>query len=661
MAVLSLQEATVSFGGPPLFDGVSLNVERKERLALLGRNGAGKSTLLRVLRGNLALDAGKVVMSPGTRVAWLGQKVPRDLEGTVFDIVAGGVAEVGELVGQMHQLGAQLAEVDASSPEGERLLRRFEKVQTKLELHGGWELETRVETAISRLNLPEGGDFATLSGGLKRRVLLARALVAEPDVLLLDEPTNHLDIPAIEWLEELISSLPGAVIFVTHDRSFLANVATRIAELSRFGLASYPGNYRVYLEKREADAEIEERASVKQKRKLAEEEVWVRQGIKARRTRNEGRVRALERLREEVRNRPQAVGQANLRFDQAASSGKHVIEMAKASFTYAEDGATGPWLVKDFSTIISRGDKIGMLGPNGSGKTTLLRLMLRELAPTSGVVKAGTRMEVAYFDQHREQLIEDRSVADNVADGNDRLTIGGRPQHILGYLQRFLFSPEQSRSPVSSLSGGERNRLLLARLFTRSFNVLVMDEPTNDLDIETLELLEDRLVEFSGTLLLVSHDRAFLNNVVTSTLVMEGGGRVTRYAGGYSDWLVQRRVDPFAGQGRLAAASADAESAEPPVEPPAKPDAEPQALPSEPESGARPQKRKLSYKEQRALEQLPVRIETLEARQQELHTKLADPATYNEGGDMAKGLQEELAEVTAELTQSYEQWTELDG
>ncbi|HVS64249.1 MAG TPA: ATP-binding cassette domain-containing protein [Thermoanaerobaculia bacterium] len=628
--LIALHSATVSWGRAPVLDGVDLALEDGERVALVGRNGSGKSTLLRALAGELELDGGERTLVAGTRVARLAQEVTREQGGEVYDIVAGGLRELGELLVEYHHISARVA-------AGAVDLGSLAQVQGRLEAAGGWRLHQRVEATLSRLDLPGEARFETLSGGLKRRVLLARALVAEPEVLLLDEPTNHLDIPAIEWLEDLLAESTSGLLFVTHDRTFLRRLATRIVELDRGALRSYPGDYDAYLERRAAETEAEARRLGRQDRKLAREEAWIRQGIKARRTRDEGRVRALERLRAEVRQRRAQLGRASLRLEQAGLAGKLVIQAEDVSFAY--DGLS---IVEGFSTVVCRGDKVGVLGPNGSGKTTLLRLLLGRLEPDSGSVRLGTNLEVAFFDQHREALDESRSVADNVADGNDRLSIGGEPMHVIGYLQSFLFSPEQVRTPVAALSGGERNRLLLARLFALPFNLLVMDEPTNDLDVETLELLEAKLVEFAGTLLLVSHDRTFLDNVVTSTLVMEGGGRVGEYAGGYSDWLRQRRAPAStAAAPRPAPTAARERAAEPP---PAQ------------------RQRKLSYREARDLEALPARIEALEAEQAELHDRLADPELYRRGDSEAiRGVRERVAAVEVELAAAYERWEELES
>ncbi len=629
MAVLRATQLQLAWGAEPVLDHVDLRIEAGERVALLGRNGAGKSTLLKVIDGSVRADGGEVQLGTGARVARLRQETPDDAGGDIFEMVARGVPRAGQLIARYHALST-------GEPSPDRLAELSE-VQEKLEVEGGWHLHHRVETTLSRLSLPHTGDFDRLSGGMRRRVLLARALVSDPDLLLLDEPTNHLDIESIQWLEELLRKSHRALLFVTHDRAFLRAVATRILELDRGTLRSYPGDYATYEERRQAEEEVEARHAALQDRKLAQEEAWVRQGIKARRTRNEGRVRALERLREEVRARRSKQGDARLRVDEAERSGKLVVEARDVSFSYAEEV-----VVHSFSTRIVRGDKIGLLGPNGSGKTTLLRLLLGELEPQRGSIRRGARLEVAYFDQHRDQLDAERTVADNVAGGNDHVTVGGRRQHIIGYLQSFLFAPSQARSPISSLSGGERNRLLLARLFARPFNVLVMDEPTNDLDVETLELLEARLVALEGTLLLVSHDRTFLDHVVSSTLVLEGDGVIGSYAGGYSDWLVQRRLS--------APPSTAATRTE-------------TAAPETPRPAAKPKggRRKLGYGEQRELEALPAQIEALEEELEGLHARVADPAFYRETApEEIRATQERLTEATRTLEEAYDRWGELE-
>jgi len=626
MAIVDLQDLKVAFGGPPILDGARLRLERGERVALVGRNGAGKSTLLRVLVGELQPEDGTLRRQPGSRVTLLTQAVPPEISGDVYDVVAEGLGELGELLAEHHHASIRLAE-EADSKE---LLAELERVQHALEAAGGWQLPARVETVLSRLDLPAEDEFTTLSGGLKRRVLLARALVCEPDLLLLDEPTNHLDLPAIEALEELLASFPGALLFVTHDRAFLRRLATRIVDLDRGQLTSWPGDYDAYLEGKEKQLEVEAEHAAKFDKKLAQEEAWIRQGIKARRTRNEGRVRALEKMREERRARRQGLGEARFTLGETGRSGKRVLEAKNLSFSY-----DGQPIVNDFSTEIQRGDKVGILGPNGSGKTTLLRLLLGQLEPDEGKVEQGINLQLAYFDQHRAQLDLEKSVADNVAEGNDRVTAAGKTRHVISYLQDFLFAPERARTPARALSGGERHRLLLARLFTKPFNLLVMDEPTNDLDIDTLELLEELLLDYEGTLLLVSHDREFLDHVVTSTLAFEGPGEVYEYVGGYTDWVRQRR------------------KAEPaPTKKPAAPKRE---------SRQKERPRRLTYKETQELEALPAKIEELETEQKELYATMAEPDFYRRDGAEIAAAQERLATVEAELTTVYERWEELEA
>jgi ATP-binding cassette subfamily F protein uup len=628
MSLLTLRNVTLAFGGAPLLDGVDLRIEPGERLCLVGRNGTGKSTLMKLLNGELQADGGEVVMNQGLRVARLTQEVPHELSGPVFDVVAGGLGENGALLAEYHTVSHQLAESG-----DERLLGKLEQIQTRLEAVDGWLLNQRVETVLSRLKLPGESDFAALSGGLKRRVLLARELVSEPDLLLLDEPTNHLDIDAIAWLEEFLLGWQGTLLFITHDRMFLQRLATRIIELDRGVLSSWPGDYETYLRRKQEALDAEATQNALFDKRLAQEEVWIRQGIKARRTRNEGRVRALEALRNERTQRRERQGTAKMQMHGAERSGKVVIEAENIGHRYGE-----VTLFSDFSTAIMRGDKVAILGPNGVGKTTLLKILLGQLAPQQGTVKLGTKLEIAYFDQHRAALDEEASVLDNVAQGSDRVEVNGTSKHIMGYLQDFLFTPERARSPVKSLSGGERNRLLLAKLFTKPSNLLVMDEPTNDLDVETLDLLEELLLDYQGTLLLVSHDRVFINNVVTSSLVFEGHGRLNEYVGGYDDWLRQRpSCELEQGGGKKGGAAAR----------------------REPEA-ARPKKEKLSYKEQRELEQLPELIAKLEAEQEALQQQMGAPDFYQQpDGAAVTRATERLEQLTGELEQAYARWEAL--
>src|SRR5215217_1537863 len=531
MPLVSLREVSIAFGGPPVLDHANLGIDRGERVCLLGRNGAGKSTLMSLLDRTLVPDEGEVVWQTGVTVARLEQEVAADVEGTTFDVVAAGLGTAGDLLARYHAASHRVA-----IEQSDAALRELDRLHRDLDVAGAWELQTRVETVLQHLGLDPDAPFARASGGRKRQALLARALVRDPDVLLLDEPTNHLDVDAIEWMEEFLIGRGTTLLFVTHDRAFLRRVATRIIELDRGRLVDWGPDYDRYLERKAATLDAEAKEWAEFDRKLAKEEVWIRTGIQARRTRNEGRVRGLEALRTERSARRERVGSVRVQAQEAERSGRLVVEARDVSFSRGERP-----IIRNFSTTIMRGDRIGLIGPNGSGKTTLLRLLLGELPPDEGRIRLGTSLEIAYFDQLREQLDPERSVFDSIADGADWIEIGGARKHVLGYLQDFLFTPDRARTPLRALSGGERNRLLLARLFTRSFNLLVLDEPTNDLDIETLDLLEGLLLDYEGTLLLVSHDRAFLDNVVTSTLVLEGGGRVGEFVGGYSDWVRQRR------------------------------------------------------------------------------------------------------------------------
>ncbi len=626
MALISLQGVNVSFGGPLLLEGVDLSVDRGERVCLVGRNGAGKSTILRIITGELKPDTGKIVYQQGIRITLLTQEVPQNIAGSVFDVVASGLGEQGKLLAEYHHVSSRLA-----LEHGEKLIDALEDIQHKLEAAGSWQMEQRVETILSRLELPENAEFAELSGGLRRRVLLAKAIAGEPELLLLDEPTNHLDIDAISWLEEFLLEFGGTILFVTHDRMLLQRLATRIIDLDRGRLTSWPGNYDTYLKRKQTALEIEAVENAKFDKKLAAEEAWIRQGIKARRTRNEGRVRALKELRRIRSERREVSGVVRMQAQEAERSGKLVVEANAVTYGYS-----GLIVVSDFSTTIIRGDRVGIMGPNGSGKTTLLKILLGELKPQKGTIKHGTKLEVAYLDQHRAQLDDEKTVQDNVALDSDYVTINGNRRHVIGYLGDFLFSPERARSPVKVLSGGERNRLLLARLFTNPSNVLVLDEPTNDLDIETLDLLEELLMDYSGTVLVVSHDRAFLNNVVTSTLVFEGKGRVNEYVGGYDDWLWQRKE----------AAPAESPKAE------------------EKKEKRRPRRekpRRLSFKDQKELDTLPQKIEALEAEQQQIHASLADPNFYRESGDKINVMKARLEELGKDLAGAYSRWEELEA
>ena len=632
MAILTLRNLHLSYGDPALIDGIDFAVEGGERICLLGRNGEGKSTLLRLIAGELQADDGERVVAQGVRVARLTQDVPEQLHGGVFDVVADGVGDTAALIKQYH--AASHALVDDSS---EAALAKLERIQQQLEAVDGWRMEQQVEQTISRMQLNADDVFDDLSGGMKRRVLLARALAADPQLLLLDEPTNHLDVESITWLEEFLLSWQGTLIFITHDRGFLQRLATRIVELDRGHIRDYPGDYANYLRRRDELDNAEALENARFDKLLAQEEVWVRQGIKARRTRNEGRVRRLEAMRRDYGERRQRQGTAKLTMNAADRSGKLVCEAVDVS--YAWDGRP---IIRGFSTTILRGDRIGIIGPNGCGKSTLLNLLLGRLTPDSGRIERGTKLEVAYFDQLRDQLDLDKTVIDNVAGGSDKVSVNGKEKHVISYLQDFLFPPKRCRQPVRALSGGERNRLLLAKLFTRPANVLVMDEPTNDLDLETLELLEELLLDFNGTLLLVSHDRAFLDNVVTSTLVFEGEGSVNAYVGGYQDWLRQRA--PLAtlpkAQDKPDAAKKAAASAKPVETAKAK---------------------KLSYKDQRELDTLPARIEALEIELEDLQGALGDPELYRTSPEKVTELGARMQQVEQELAQAYQRWEALEG
>ena len=589
MALLSFRDIRVAFGGPPLLEGASLRIEPGDRICLLGRNGTGKSTLLKVVNGEIAPDEGEIVRQQGVNVALVPQEIPPGLSGTVREIVSGGPGRTAE-------------------------------------------------KAISRLGLSPGADFGTLSGGMQRRVLIARALAREPDILLLDEPTNHLDIDGIAWLETFLLRDARTLLFVTHDRMFLGKVATRIVELDRGRLRDWACDYDTYLERRDADLAAESAQRARFDKRLAEEETWIRRGVKARGTRNEGRVRALERMREERRARREQVGTVRMQAQRAVPSGRLVVEARGVEVGYGDRT-----VIRDFSTTILRGDRVGIIGPNGSGKTTLLRVLLGELSPKIGTVRLGTRLTVAYSDQLREGLDEERTVAENIGDGSDTVTVNGRPRHVIGYLQDVLFSPDRARSPVRVLSGGERNRLQLAKLFTRPFNLLVLDEPTNDLDIETLDLLEDLLLEYTGTLLLVSHDRAFLNNVVTSTLVIAADGTVAEYIGGYDDGLKQR------GEGVPPGTA----TTPPPRETP---------------RPKRERPRKLSFRERRELLELPGRIRVveaeiaaLEAERDELHRSMTDPAFYRQDGARVAQGRARLEAVKIGIEEAYHRWESLEA
>ena len=629
MALLGMQEVSIAFGGPPVLERASFGIERGERVCLLGRNGAGKSTIMKLLDGSAHPDSGEVVRQTGITVARLEQEIPDHVAGTTFDVVAAGLGETGELLARYHHASHRVG-----TDPSESALRELDRAHRELDRADAWQLETRVETVLVHLGLDPDAEFSSASGGRKRQTLLARALVRQPDVLLLDEPTNHLDIDAIEWMENFLIDRGTTLLFVTHDRAFLRRLATRIVELDRGRLVDWGADYDTYLERKEVALAAEAREWAEFDRKLAKEEVWIRTGIQARRTRNEGRVRALEALRVERSQRRERTGTVRMQAQEAERSGKLVIEASGVSFSRGNRP-----IIRDLTTRIARGDRVGLIGPNGSGKTTLLRLLLGELQPDAGAVRHGTNIELAYFDQLREQLDPERSVFDSIADGADFVEIRGNRQHVNGYLQDFLFPADRARTPVRALSGGERNRLLLARLFTRTFNLLVLDEPTNDLDIETLDLLEELLLEFTGTLLLVSHDRAFLDNVVTSTLVLEGGGRVGEYVGGYSDWVRQRPA--------------------PGVVVPAPPPKRVAGVPAPGVTLPKPKKRGLTYKEKHELAELPDRIDAAERERSGLYVSLGEPAFLRDGTAVARA-KARLAQIELELAEMTERWERLE-
>jgi len=629
--LVTLQDVSIRFRGPPLLDGADFRIDPGERIALLGRNGEGKSTLLRLVHGRIEPDRGEVVRPAGVTTALLDQQVPAGFAGNVFDVVAAGLGERGQLLADYHHTSHRFA-----AEHTDTLKRRLDELGHALDAAGAWQVQREVEQGIERMGLDPEAEVGSLSAGMKRRVLLARALASKPDLLLLDEPTNHLDIESIRWLEEFLSREVDTLLFVTHDRVFLKRLATRIAEIDRGRLSSWSCDYATFLARREAELKAEAQQQALFDKRLAQEEAWIRRGILARRTRNEGRVRSLRKMREEHRQRRDRIGTARIQLQEAERSGRLVIEAKRIDCGYGEKT-----VVRDFSTVIMRGDRVGIIGPNGCGKTTLLKTLLGELPPQEGTIRHGTRLAVSYFDQLHAQLDEEESLMDNVSGGSQSVVIDGKKKHILGYLQDFLFPPERARGPVKFLSGGERNRLLLARLFASPSNVLVMDEPTNDLDIETLELLEERLLEYTGTLLLVSHDREFLNNVVTSTLVFEGGGQVKEYAGGYDDWLRQRMPEP--------------------LEPPSKKAPAKKAAAKLPDSPAADRPAKLKYAEKKELETLPGRIEGLESQVAALHEEMAAPEFYQQDRPAIVRATEQLETLEAELAATYARWEELES
>jgi ATP-binding cassette subfamily F protein uup len=622
MPLITLQDVFLSYGQPPLIDHINLTIEPGERVCLIGRNGAGKSTLLKIIDGQIIADEGSIKRASGVKVAQLEQSVPQNTQGSVFDVIAEGLGKEGKLVQQFHHLTQQLTH--DSSP---KIFSQLEECQAELERINGWDINQRVESIITKMELDPDVDIQSLSGGYKRRVLLARALVSNPDLLLLDEPTNHLDIEAIQWVEQFLLKWEGSLLFISHDRRFMDNLANRFIEIDRGKLTEYNCNYSTYLTRKEENLEIEDRQNALFDKRLSQEEIWIRQGIKARRTRNEGRVRSLEAMRKEFSERRKRLGTAKMDIHQAEKSGKVVAEANDISFAFGSDT-----VVSNFSTLIQRGDKVGLIGRNGVGKTTLIKLLLGELTPQTGTIKTGTNLNVAYFDQYRSALDEEKSVQDNVSGGRDMLEIGGKSRHVISYLQDFLFAPDRCRQPVKALSGGERNRLLLAKLFTAPSNILVLDEPTNDLDIDTLDLLEELLIDYKGTIILVSHDRAFLNNVVTSTLVFEGKGAINQYVGGYDDWLRQRKNETSSNPGALKKDKARATLSA----------------------------KKLSYKDQRELDSLPKKIEGLEIQISEISIKMSDANFYTSNRALITETEKQLTEYQTQLSRCYERWELLE-
>lgn len=641
MALLNLSNAYLGFGDHPLLDHTELHIEPGERVCLVGRNGAGKSTLMKVLAGEVQLDDGKLIFEKDIVVTRLEQDPPRHIQDTVFDYVAEGIAHLSDLLKQYHHISQQM-QTDYS----DELLSKLSNVQAQLEHNNGWQFENRIQDTLKLLELDPDKRLCELSGGWVRRAALARALVADPDILLLDEPTNHLDVEAITWLEDLLLNFKGSIIFISHDRSFIRKMATRIVDLDRGKLVSYPSNYDLYLETKAEDLRVEALQNELFDKKLAQEEVWIRQGIKARRTRNEGRVRALKALREERRNRREVQGTAKIQIDQTARSGKIVFKVENAS--YEIEGKT---LLKNFTTTIQRGDKIALVGANGCGKTTFIKLLLGELQPTSGSIRCGTKLEVAYFDQYRAELDLEKTVMDNVADGKQDVEVNGVKRHVLGYLQDFLFPPKRAMTPVKALSGGERNRLLLAKLLLKPNNLLILDEPTNDLDVETLELLEDLLADYQGTLLIVSHDRQFIDNTVTECYFFEGNGVLNKYVGGYFD-AKQQQENYHANitQNQPNKRSNSAETLQKTEE------KQPLVTKSEPAK-----KVKLSYKEQRELDELPEKMEALEAEMESLQAEVNSADFFSKDPSYTQAQLQKLADAEMALEAAFERWEVLEN
>ncbi|WP_312121521.1 ABC transporter ATP-binding protein [Pantoea vagans] len=633
MSLISIHGAYLSFSDAPLLDNTELHIEENERVCLVGRNGAGKSTLMKIINGEQPLDDGRIIYETDLVVARLQQDPPRNITGSVYDFVAEGVEEQAEHLKAYHAISHVVME-DPS----DKNLNEMARLQSILDHQNLWQLESRIHDVLEQIGLQPATELSSLSGGWLRKAALGRALVSNPRVLMLDEPTNHLDIETIDWLETFLKNFSGSIVFISHDRSFIRNMATRIVDLDRGKLVSWPGNYDLYLEGKEEALRVEEMQNAEFDRKLAQEEVWIRQGIKARRTRNEGRVRALKALRREHSERREVMGKANMQVGEASRSGKIVFELENVD--YAVGGKT---LVKDFSTQVQRGDKIALIGPNGCGKTTLLRLMLQQLKADHGRVHSGTKLEVAYFDQHRAELDPDRTVMDNLAEGKQEVLVNGKPRHVLGYLQDFLFHPKRAMTPVRALSGGERNRLLLARLFLRPSNLMILDEPTNDLDVETLELLEELIDGYQGTVLLVSHDRQFVDNTVTECWIFEGNGEIGTFVGGYHDAQQQRAA--YRQHRSASPTKATANSAKPAAE----------------KSEAKRNVNKLSYNLARELEQLPQKLEQLEARIGELQAKMTHPDFFSQAHDQTQPVLDNLAQAEQELETAFARWEELES
>ena len=619
MPLITFQNVQFGVGGPPLLDNAVFTLEPNERVAVIGRNGMGKSTFLKLIDGTHRPDDGEVRLESGVRISRLEQEVPTDWHGSVYDVVAGGLGEIGDLLGQWHDV-SHAEDVD---------LNKLGELQSKIDAVDGWQLERQVEDTLTRLELDGDLDVAALSGGMKRRVGLARSLVQQPDVLLLDEPTNHLDMESILWLEKFLKSWNCSLVFITHDRRFLQSLATRIVEIDRGQLTSWPGNYENYLRRREERLHAQEQENARFDKMLAQEEVWIRQGIKARRTRDEGRVRRLKAMREERAQRRNTMGQVKMEISSAQNSGKRVFQIENLTKNFGDRK-----IINDFSTMVMRGDRIGLIGANGSGKSTMIRLLLDQMQPDSGSVKTGTQLQVAYFDQYRDTLREDWNAIENVSEGRDFVEVNGARKHPIGYLQEFLFSPERARAPITALSGGERNRLLLAKLFAQPANLLVMDEPTNDLDVETLELLEEILTDYTGTLILVSHDREFLDNVVTQVWGFDGNGNVDEVVGGYSDYMQQFAMRREQQQDERPKAKEEPKNVEAP-------------------------KKKLSYKDQRELDELPARIDHLETEIASLTEQMSHPDTFADA-QRAMDISDRLASLQSDLDHAYSRWSELE-